>query len=38
LFDIVEDNPVQLDHGEEFTKDEEDKLNQLEDEVKHDIT
>ena len=38
LFDVVETEPVQLEHGEEFTKDEEDKLDQLEDEVKHDAT
>ncbi len=38
LFDIVEDTPVQLEHGEEFTEEEESKLDQLEDEVKHDAT
>ena len=36
LFDIVEDNPVQSEHSEEFTEDEAAKLDQLEDEVKHD--
>jgi hypothetical protein len=38
LFDEVEKDTVQLEHGEEFSEDEESKLNQLEDEVKHDIT
>ena len=38
LFDIVEDTTVQSEHGEEFTEDEEAKLDQLEDEVKHDAT
>jgi hypothetical protein len=30
LFDEVEEESVQLDHGEEFTEDEENNLNQLE--------
>jgi hypothetical protein len=38
LFDFVEDDSVQLEHSEEFTEDEEAKLDQLEDEVKHDAT
>jgi hypothetical protein len=38
LFDEVVPEPVQLEHSEEFTEDEEAKLDQLEDEVKHDIT
>jgi hypothetical protein len=38
LFDIVEPEPVQLEHAEEFTEAEEAKLDQLEDEVKNDIT
>ena len=38
LFDEVEDTSVQLEHSEEFTDDESDKLNQLEDQVKHDAT
>jgi hypothetical protein len=37
LFDIVEDNTIQLDHSEEFTEDEENTLNKLEDAVKNDI-
>ena len=38
LFDYEEDTPVQSEHSEEFTEDEENKLDQLEDEVKHDAT
>ena len=38
LFDIVEEEAVQLEHAEEFSEDEEAKLDQLEDEVKHDAT
>ncbi len=42
LFDVVEDNSVQSihtgDHGEEFTDDEIDKLEQLEEEVEHDAS
>jgi hypothetical protein len=38
LFDEVEDTSVQLEHSEEFTDDESDKLNQLEDQVKNDAT
>ena len=38
LFDEVEDTSVQSEHSEEFTDDESDKLNQLEDQVKHDAT
>jgi hypothetical protein len=38
LFDEVEADAVQLEHSEEFTEDEEAKLDQLEDEVKHDAT
>lgn len=38
LFDIVEEDPVQLEHAEEFTDDEAAKLDQLEDIVKHDLT
>jgi len=34
LFDIVEDNPVQSVHSEEFTEDEEANLDQLENSVK----
>ena len=34
LFDEVEEDPVQLEHGEEFTEEEESKLDQLENEVK----
>ena len=37
LFDIVEDNTIQLDHSEEFTEDEENTLNKLEDAVKNDV-
>ena len=38
LFDEVEPETVQLEHDDEFTEDETAKLDQLEDEVKHDIT
>ena len=38
LFDEVQEEPVQSEHSEEFTEDEEAKLDQLEDEVKHDAT
>ena len=38
LFDEVTPEPVQLEHGEEFTDEESDKLDQLEDDVKHDAT
>lgn len=40
FFDEVDNNVVTLDesHGEDFTEDEEAKLDQLEDEVKHDAT
>ena len=38
LFDEVAPEPVQLEHSEEFTEDETSKLDQLEDEVKHDPT
>lgn len=38
LFDVVEEDPVQLEHAEEFTEDETAKLDQLEDIVKHDPT
>ncbi len=38
LFDIVEDNTVQSEHDEDFTEDEEAKLDQLEDQVKNDAT
>jgi len=38
LFDEVESNHVQLEHGDEFTEDEELKLDQLEDIIKHDAT
>jgi hypothetical protein len=34
LFDEVDAEPVQLEHGEEFTEEESDKLDQLENEVK----
>jgi hypothetical protein len=34
LFDIVEDDPVQLEHTEEFSEEETVKLDQLENEVK----
>ncbi len=34
LFDIVEDDPVQSDHSDEFTDEEESKLDQLELQVK----
>ncbi len=38
LFDEVEPEVVQLEHGDEFTEDEEAKLDQLEDDIKHDPT
>jgi hypothetical protein len=38
FFDEEEPEVVQLEHGEEFTEEEESKLDQLEDEVKHDVT
>ena len=38
LFDEVEETSVQLEHSEEFTEDEEAKLDQLENEVKTDET
>jgi hypothetical protein len=38
LFDVVEEDTLQLEHSEEFTEDEETKLDQLEDKVKHDLT
>jgi hypothetical protein len=38
LFDEVEPEVVQSEHGEEFTEDEEAKLDQLEDDIKHDAT
>jgi hypothetical protein len=38
LFDYDDNTAVQSEHDEEFTEDEESKLDQLEDEVKHDIT
>jgi hypothetical protein len=38
LFDVVEEDPLQLEHSEEFTEDEESKLDQLEDKVKNDLT
>jgi hypothetical protein len=38
LFDYDDNAVVQSEHSEEFTEDEESKLDQLEDEVKHDIT
>ena len=34
LFDEVDPEPVQLEHGEEFTEEEESKLDQLESQVK----
>jgi hypothetical protein len=34
LFDEVDAEPVQLEHGEEFTEEESLKLDQLENEVK----
>jgi len=37
LFDEVDSTAVQSEHGDEFTEDEESKLEQLEEEVKHDI-
>jgi hypothetical protein len=36
LFDVVEDEPVQLDHSEDFTDEEESKLDQLESQVKEE--
>ena len=38
LFDIVEEDNVQSEHAEEFTEAEEAKLDQLENQVKHDAT
>jgi hypothetical protein len=38
LFDEVDSDAVQLEHDEEFTDSEIDKLDALEEEVKHDIT
>jgi hypothetical protein len=38
LFDYEDDCTVQSEHDEEFTEDESLKLDQLEDEVKHDVT
>jgi hypothetical protein len=38
LFDFEDDCTVQSEHDEEFTEDESLKLDQLEDEVKHDAT
>jgi hypothetical protein len=38
LFDEVDADAVQLEHDEEFTDSEIDKLDALEEEVKHDIT
>ncbi len=38
LFDIVEQDPVQLEHAEEFTEAEESKLDELEEAVKNDAT
>jgi hypothetical protein len=38
LFDYEDDCAVQSEHDEEFTEDESLKLDQLEDEVKHDVT
>ena len=39
LFDVVNESPVQsTDHGEEFTDDEIDKLEQLEEAVENDAT
>ena len=38
LFDVVEDQTVQLDHAEEFSEAEESKLDELENIVKHDAT
>jgi hypothetical protein len=38
LFDEIDPDPVQLEHDEEFTDSEIDKLDALEEEVKHDIT
>ena len=37
LFDVVEDEPVQLEHDEEFTDDEVSKLNELEEKISDDI-
>jgi hypothetical protein len=34
LFDEVDESPVQLEHGEEFTEEESNKLDQLENEIK----
>ena len=38
LFDEVDDTVVQSEHGDEFTEDEEAKLDQLEEDLKHDAT
>ena len=38
LFDIIEDQSVQLEHAEEFTEAEESKLDELEEAVKNDAT
>jgi len=38
LFDVVEDQAVQLEHAEEFSEAEESKLDELENIVKHDAT
>ena len=38
LFDSGEEESVQSEHGEEFSEDEESKLDQLEEQVKHDAT
>jgi hypothetical protein len=38
LFDEVDPDPVQSEHAEDFTEDEVNALDKLEDEVKHDIT
>ena len=38
LFDVVEDQSVQLEHAEEFSEAEESKLDELENIVKHDAT
>jgi hypothetical protein len=38
LFDSVEDDLVQSEHGEDFSEEEESILDQLEDKLKHDAT
>jgi hypothetical protein len=38
LFDVIEDQSVQLEHAEEFTEAEESKLDELEEAVKNDAT